>query len=87
MINCTLQDLIEFENLTKSISNNKIKVLTRFGLNQIEAIAVTAKNSEQIKISTANNSLIGSPDHLLFYEDWKKIKDFKLGDLIETKNS
>lgn len=87
MIKCTLEDIYEFNKLNNSIDNCKFKVKSRKGLKVIKAVGITAKNSKQIKIVTnTGRSIIGSPDHLLFYENWKKIKEFKVDDFIETEN-
>lgn len=85
MIECTIGDLYEFNMLNDSVSLGEFKVLTRKGLKRIEAIDITAKNSIQHQIITEQNKQIkSSPDHLFFYNEWKKAKDFKIGDLIET---
>ena len=86
MIECTLEDLYEF-NKIHNIKNNKFKVYTRHGLKSIEDIDITAKNSIQHEIKTNyGKSIISSPDHLFFNNNWKKAKLFKTGDSIETKD-
>ena len=49
--------------------------------------AITQANSYYYTIQTNNNKIIkGSKDHLLFANGWKKIKDLKIGDFINTKD-
>jgi len=80
---CTIGQLYEF-NKIHSISN-KIKVKTRFGFKNIEAVDITAKNSEQYYIETdSGKSAVCSPDHLWFNGEWKKTKTFNIGDKIDT---
>lgn len=87
MIKCTLEDLYEFNKINNSVSLKKFKTDTRFGLRVINGIEVTAKNSNQHKlILKSGKNITASPDHLFFYKKWKKAKDFKPGDLIETKD-
>lgn len=65
-----------------------ISVLTRFGFYKIEAAAITAYDSEIIKVGLQCGNIIeGSPDHLLLSHDnkWIKIRDLKTGDFIQTK--
>lgn len=87
-MNCTLEELYEF-NKIYNISN-KIEVETRYGFKTIEAIDITAKNSEQYKIKLeSGDENIASPMHLFWdyiLNDWKYLKDFKIGDFILTKN-
>ena len=86
MIECTLEDLYEFNKLNKSVDSGKFKTNTRKGLKNINGIGVTAKNSIQHKlILDSGEEIICSPDHLFFANDWKKAKHFKIGDIIETE--
>lgn len=87
-LKCTLKDLYEFNKLNNSISNGSgdFMVKTKFGNKAIKNIAITAINSIQYKITTeTGKSIISSPDHLFYYEGWKKTKLFTKGDFIETK--
>jgi DNA repair exonuclease SbcCD ATPase subunit len=87
MIECTLDDLYEFNKLNKSVDNGKFKTNTRKGIKKINGIAITAKNSIQHKLTlSSGETIISSPDHLFFMNKWKKAKDFKYNDLIETKH-
>lgn len=82
MIKCRIEDIYEFNKIHGNVE--EFQVLTRKGLKKIEAIDITARNSEQITLSTAKRSITTSPDHLLYFNGWKKTKEFKIGDHIET---
>jgi DNA repair exonuclease SbcCD ATPase subunit len=87
MIECTLEDLYEFNNLTNYVNLCKFKTKTRHGYKTIRGVDITAKNSIQHKlILSSGKSIISSPDHLFFYKDWVKAKEFKAGDYIETED-
>ena len=87
MIKCTLEDLYEFNKLTNSVNQGKFKTKTRHGYKNIHGIDITAKNSVQHKLTlSSGKSIISSPDHLFFYNDWIKAKEFKIGDYIETED-
>lgn len=67
----------------------KVKVNTRFGYKTILAAAVTARNSQYIKVTTADGTtILGSPDHLMLSNniEWKKIKHLCVGDLLFNKD-
>lgn len=60
---------------------------TRFGSKTIQFADITAYDSEVMTITTSTGKTIStSPDHLLFDSSWKKTKEFKIGDLILTKD-
>ncbi len=87
-MNCTLKELYEFSKIYDIA--NKIEVETRYGFKNIEAIDITAKNSEQYKIKLeSGDENIASPMHLFWdyiLNDWKYLSEFKIGDYILTKN-
>lgn len=85
-IKCTLKQLYDYNELHNHVLDKNIKVNGRYGFKQVNTVAITAKNSEQIKITTKNKSIICSPDHLLFTDKWKKVKELTINDSIETKN-
>jgi DNA repair exonuclease SbcCD ATPase subunit len=87
MIKCTLEDIYKFNKINNSINSKKFKTDTRFGLRTINGIDITAKDSSQHKLVLKSGvNITASPDHLFFYKEWKKAKDFEPGDLIETKD-
>lgn len=87
MIRCTLADLYEFNKINASVDLKKIKTKTRYGIKQINGICITARNSVQHKLTLdSGKSIISSPDHLFYYNGWKKTKEFKIGDYIETED-
>lgn len=62
-----------------------IEVETRFGYKKIEYASITAYDSDVKKVELESGKVIEtSPDHLLFDFDWKKTKDFNVGDSILT---
>lgn len=81
-MNCTIIDIVEFyEKYPEYVG--QIEVKTRFGYKKIEAAAKTAINSEVYTVKSNNNSISGSPDHLLMVNDkWTKIKNINIGDKI-----
>jgi len=64
----------------------KINVETRKGYYSVVDAAITQANSYYYTIQTNNKIIKGSKDHLLFANGWKKIKDLKIGDFINTKD-
>lgn len=84
-IKCTLKQLYDYNESHNHIIDKKIKVKGRYGYNIINTVAITARNSDQIKITTSDNSIICSPDHLLFTNKWTKVKELSICDTIETK--
>lgn len=86
MIECTLGDLYEFI-INENESLEGIKVKTRYGLFDINAIDITARNSDVHKITLiSGKELKTSPEHLLWTDRWIKVKDLNIGDYIETEN-
>lgn len=86
-IKCNIQQLYDFlKSNNIDLSNNKINVASKFGRKRIEACEITAKNSENITITSSTGKYITtSPDHLLYINnDWKKVKDIRHNDVIET---
>lgn len=86
MLTLKIEDLYELSKYT-NILNSDIKVETSNNLKKIYDVDITAKNSKIIKIFTHKHELLGSPDHLVKCDNiWKKIKNIKIGDKIETKH-
>ena len=87
-LNCTLNDIYEFyQKYPEEITN--IYVDTRFGYKRIEAVGITAYNSEVLEIITENNNVImGSPEHLMLSNgmEWRHLKDLDIGDILYTKD-
>ena len=83
----TIEDLYLFNKETGLIDSGKIKVKTKTGFKNISAVDITKKNSKKIKVFTEKNSLIVSPEHLLFKTnvDWIQTQNLKIGDFIDTK--
>ncbi|MCP4762917.1 MAG: hypothetical protein GY870_14150, partial [archaeon] len=88
MIECTIGDLQEFNALNDGIVfKGGFTVETPEGMKQIQGVEITSYNSEMMETTTSSNkSLITSPDHLLYTEDWVKVKMLSIGDKISTKN-
>lgn len=66
----------------------KIDVKTRHGYYPIEAAAITAYNSDVIKLVTeSGESIKVSPDHLMLSNNikWIKTKDLNIGDFLFTE--
>ena len=74
---CKLGDVTDFFNSEER--KHPMFVEGRFGYKEIEAATITAKNSEQLKISMSNNrSVICSPKHKwLSSEGWILAKELK----------
>ena len=82
---CTVGDISEFYQQNPDCIG-KIKVETRHGFYDIEWADITAYDSPILKIETEEYSLEGSPDHkILVNNEWKKLKDCRVGDIILTK--
>ena len=85
MLTIKINDLLELSKFT-NILKSDIKVLTPSGLKKIYGVAITAKNSKVFSLKTKKHELLCSPDHLVkSNNEWKKTKDFKIGDIIDTK--
>ena len=85
-MNCTLKDLYDFIHF-EGESLNGIKVKTRYGYRDINGVAITAKDSRVHNVVLASGKNIKtSPDHLLWKDDWIKVKSLKIGDYIETEH-
>jgi len=85
MLTITINDLHELSKYT-NILKSDIKVLTPKGLKKVYAVDITAFNSYVFSIKTKKHTLLCSPDHLIkSNKDWQKTKDFKIGDIIDTK--
>jgi len=82
----TIKDLYDFNLETGYVDDGHFKVHTKNGLKQIEAVDITAKNSEKLKIQTSNFYILVSPEHLLFKYDWVKTNTLKIGEYIDTIN-
>lgn len=81
-----LKDLYDFNKETKCVDKGFIKVKSKNGLQNIEAIDITLKNSVKLIVKTENFSISTSPDHLLYKNNWIKSKELYIGDFIETIN-
>ncbi|MCK9446144.1 hypothetical protein M0Q50_04540 [bacterium] len=82
----TLKELYDFNKETGFVDDGLFIVKTKNGYKKIEAIDITAKNSEKVKIETKNFKISTSPNHLLFKDDWVYSKLLKKGDIIDTIN-
>lgn len=86
MLTIKIEDLFEMSKFT-NILNSNIEVLTQNGLKKIYAVDITAKDSKVLSIKTLKHELHCSPEHLIKSNNiWKKSKDFKIGDIIDTKH-
>lgn len=85
-IKCTLKQLYDYNELNNHILDGNIKVNGRYGFNTVNTVAITAKNSKQIKIETEQNTIICSPEHLLFTTKWTKVKELHIDDFLQTNN-
>jgi DNA repair exonuclease SbcCD ATPase subunit len=85
MLTLKIEDLYELSKHTDILRSN-IKVMTPNGLKKVYAVDVTAHNSEVFSIKSNKFELQCSPDHLIKSNgEWKKTKDFKINDTIDTK--
>ena len=85
MIKCTLNDLYEFNKLNNYVDSEKIKVNTPSGFKSVKAVAVTAYNSKQIKITIENGlTLTGSPNHRIMSNNWIKLSNVTYNTKILT---
>ena len=85
MLTVKINDLLEISKFT-NILKSDIKVLTPSGMKKIYAAEVTAINSEIFSLKTKKHELSCSPDHLIKSNNkWVKAKDFRIGDIIDTK--
>jgi hypothetical protein len=86
-IECTLEELYEYNKHTNSIYDNKIYVSTKFGKKCIENIAYTAYNEPTLSIRTETEKNIKvSNNHILYDVNGIEIKskDLEIGNYIET---
>lgn len=84
-IECTLDDLYEFNKKTNLISYFCVK--TQYGFKSILGIDITAKNSKVLHVETFTKKYLEvSPEHLLFKSDWIEVKNLKINDKIKTKD-
>lgn len=85
MLTLKIEDLYELSKFT-NILKSDIKVMTPNGFKKVFAVDITAKDSDVFSIKTSKNELLCSPDHLIkSNNEWKKTKDFKINDPIDTK--
>ena len=85
MLTLKINDILELSKYTNILKSN-IKVSTPNGLKKIYAVGVTAINSQIISLKTKKHELSCAPDHLVkSKKKWKKCKDFKIGDIVDTK--
>lgn len=86
MLKIKIEELYELSKYT-NILKSDIKVMTPSGFKKIYDVDITAKNSDVFSIKTNKHELLCSPEHLLKSNGvWIKVKDFKINDIIETKN-
>jgi len=86
-IECTLEELYEYNKHANSIYDNKIYVSTKFGKKCIENIAYTAYNEPTLSIRTETEKNIKvSNNHILYDVNGIEIKskDLEIGNYIET---
>lgn len=89
IIECTLDDLYKFNKETNYINEGYFYVETQYGLQQIEGVDITAKNSKVLYVQTFSKFLKVSPDHLLYSKkkkNWVCAKDLSTNDSIKTKD-
>ena len=85
MLTVKINDLLEISKFT-NILKSDIKTLTPSGMKKIYAVEVTAINSEIFSLKTKKHELSCSPNHLIKSNNkWVKAKDFRIGDIIDTK--
>jgi DNA repair exonuclease SbcCD ATPase subunit len=85
MLTLKIEDLYELSKYT-DILKSDIKVMTPSGLKKVYAVDITATNSLVYSIKCGKHELLCSPDHLIkSIGEWKKTKDFKINDIIDTK--
>lgn len=85
MLTLKIEDLYELSKYTDIIESD-IKVMTPIGLKKVYAVDITATNSLVYSIKCGKHELLCSPDHLIKSRgEWKKTKDFKINDIIDTK--
>lgn len=82
----TIKDLYDFNKETGLVDKGFIKVNSKNGLRNIEAIDITAKNSTKLNIKTTNFNISVSPNHLLYNQCWIKSKKLSVGEHIDTIN-
>jgi DNA repair exonuclease SbcCD ATPase subunit len=84
---CTIKDIVDFYNeYPEHIAD--LLVETRFGYKEIEYADITAFNSDvYLLITNTGKEIMCSPKHkFLSNNSWKYTKDFKINDVIETKD-
>ncbi len=86
MLTIEINDLYELSKYT-DILRSDIKVMTPSGFKKIYDVDITAKNSDVFLIKTDKHELMCSPEHLIkSNNEWVKVKNFKINDIIATKN-
>lgn len=85
MLTVQIKDVFELSKYT-DILKSDIKVMTPNGLKKIYDVDITSYNSDVIILKTHKHELMCSPDHLIkSNNNWKKSKDFKINDSVDTK--
>ena len=85
MLTIKINDILELSKFT-NILKSDIKVSTPSGLKKIFAVGITAYDSEVFCLKTKKHELLCAPDHMTKSNDkWVKVKDFKIGDIVDTK--
>lgn len=85
MLTVQIKDIFELSEYT-DILKSDIKVMTPCGMKKIYGVDITSYNSDVIIIKTHKHELMCSPEHLIKSDNnWKKSKDFKINDPIDTK--
>ena len=78
-IECTLEELYEYEKINHVIENRKIFINTKYGLKKIENIDYTALNEATYLVETESRKNISvSSNHILFSDD----KEIKVNNII-----
>jgi len=82
----SLKDLYDFNLQTNLVNDGYFKIASKSGMQKIQAIDITAKNSPKLIIKTKNFNVGVSPEHLLYRKNWTKSNELKIGDSIDTIN-
>lgn len=85
MLTIQIKDILEISKHI-DILKSDIKVMTPNGMKKIYNVGITAHNSDILNIKANKHELMCAPKHLIkSNNEWKKAKDFKINDEIDTK--
>lgn len=85
MLTIQIKDILEISKHI-NILKSDIKVMTPNGMKKIYDVGITAHNSDILNIKANKHELMCAPKHLIKSNNkWKKAKDFKINDKIDTK--